>query len=80
MIACLLVACAQQEGEPSIKAIASEDYELPDFNLGTDSDYSESVSLPNGPKTFAVSVGKPHTVGSMLNKHTEYTITVKNSM
>ena len=33
MIACLLVACAQQEGEPSIKAIASEDFELPDFAL-----------------------------------------------
>ena len=39
MIACLLVACAQQDGEPSIKAIANNDYDLPDFNLATDSTY-----------------------------------------
>ena len=59
MVACLLVACAQQEGEPSIKAIANEDYELPDFNLGTDSTYSEDLTLPNGPNTFETSVAKP---------------------
>ena len=80
MIACMLVACAQQEGEPSIKAIANETFELPDFNLNADSDYSENVTLPDGAKTFQVTVGKPHTVGSILNKHTEYTITVKTSM
>ena len=80
MVACLLVACAQQEGEPSIKAIANEDYELPDFNLGTDSTYSEGLTLPDGPKTFETNVAKPHTVGSVLNKHTEYAITVKTTM
>ena len=41
MVACKLVACAQEEGEPSIKAIADTDFELADFNLGTDSTYSE---------------------------------------
>ena len=80
MIACLLVACAQQEGEPSIKAIASEDFELPDFALSTDSDYHEDVTLPNGAKTFEVVVGKPHNVGNMFQKHTEYTLSVKTSM
>ena len=39
MIACMLVACAQQDGEPSIKAIAGNSYELPDFALAPDSDY-----------------------------------------
>ena len=80
MIACLLVACAQQEGEPSIKAIASEEFELPDFALSTDSDYHEDVTLPNGAKTFEVVVGKPHNVGNMFQKHTEYTLSVKTSM
>ena len=80
MVACKLVACAQEEGEPSIKAIADTDFELADFNLGTDSTYSEDLTLPNGDKTFEIVVAKPHTVGTVLNKHTEYAITVKTSM
>ena len=38
------------------------------------------MTLPDGDKTFEISIAKPHTVGSMLNKHTEYAISVKTTM
>ena len=38
------------------------------------------MTLPDGDKTFEVSIAKPHTVGTMFNKHTEYAISVKTTM
>ena len=38
------------------------------------------MTLPDGDKTFEISIAKPHTVGTMFNKHTEYAISVKTTM
>ncbi|KAK8805346.1 hypothetical protein WA158_002002 [Blastocystis sp. Blastoise] len=82
MIACKLVAVAQEDGEPSMKKLFKDhDYKLPNFALELDSDYTENIQLPtDGSAAIVASIEKPHTVGTFMNKHTEYSINVQTKM